>query len=179
MLDRDIIALLRSLEIVMSGMIGSGVGGKAMSVEWYTPKWVFDRLGVSFDLDPCSPVSLEKSSVPATAFYSVEDDGLSKEWFGSVWLNPPYGREIVGWTKKMCLHRCGIALVFSRTDTAWCQEMMLSADAVLFLKGRIKFVAGNGQNESNSGAGSLFLAWGDENVLAIERMSDLGVFWRN
>jgi hypothetical protein len=26
-----------------------------VSVEWYTPPWVFQKLGVEFDLDPCQP----------------------------------------------------------------------------------------------------------------------------
>ena len=35
----------------MSGRFG--VGKK--SVEWYTPKWIFDELGTKFDLDPSYP----------------------------------------------------------------------------------------------------------------------------
>ena len=25
------------------------------SVDWYTPSWIFDRIGLQFDLDPCQP----------------------------------------------------------------------------------------------------------------------------
>jgi len=25
------------------------------NVDWYTPPWVFERLGIEFDLDPCQP----------------------------------------------------------------------------------------------------------------------------
>lgn len=32
--------------------------------EWYTPEWLFEALGVQFDLDPCSP-GAPPSRVPA------------------------------------------------------------------------------------------------------------------
>ena len=32
--------------------------------------------------------------------YTVEDNGLSKEWRGNVFMNPPYGRQIINWVKK-------------------------------------------------------------------------------
>ena len=37
----------------MSGFVHEAAVGN--SVEWYTPKSVFDALGVGFDLDVCSP----------------------------------------------------------------------------------------------------------------------------
>ena len=46
------------------------------SVEWYTPKWIFDELAIAFDLDPCSPHDME-SQVPAKVKYTIFDDGLS------------------------------------------------------------------------------------------------------
>lgn len=160
----------------MSGMIGSGVAGAAMTVEWYTPKWVFDALGIDFDLDPCAPSPDRVSFVPCKNSYTATDDGLSKPWHGRVWLNPPYGKGIVHWTDRMIEHKNGIALIFSRTDAKWCQRVMRSADAMLFVSGRIRFIAGDGQQTSNSGAGSIFLAWGAENVAALHNMKDRGIF---
>ncbi len=156
----------------MSGMIG--ISKTEKSVEWYTPKWVFDTLNINFDLDPCSPFNFD-THVPATTKYTIFDDGLSKEWIGRVWLNPPYGREVEKWIKRMIDHKNGIALVFSRTDSKWCQEAMKSADAVLFYRGRISFIDGaTGKQNNNGGAGSLFLTWGEESVRALSNMSDKG-----
>lgn len=63
--------------------------------EWYTPAaYVSAARAVmgAIDLDPASNEYANRI-VMAGAFYSRQDDGLSRAWFGRVWLNPPYGRE--------------------------------------------------------------------------------------
>lgn len=144
------------------------------SVDWYTPAWIFERMGLVFDLDPCQP---EKRIpwIPACAAYSLKDDGLVSPWHGKVWLNPPYGKHTYAWLEKMHQHRNGVSLVFARTDCAWFHDFVANADAVLFLKGRVKFVDGLGATGgSGAGSGSMLIAWGDENVYALEQMRDLG-----
>tara|TARA_Y100001949_G_scaffold174812_1_gene183116 strand:+ start:15104 stop:15712 length:609 start_codon:yes stop_codon:yes gene_type:complete len=165
----------------MSGMFGEKrAQAPHKSVEWYTPAWVFERLGVEFDLDPASPHDME-SFVPAGRKYTVFDDGLSKEWFGRCWLNPPYGPDTGFWIRRMISHGNGIALVFSRTDATWCQEAMKAADAMLFVQGRIDFVPGieNQHKRSRAGAGTVMFAYGIDNADALARMADQGVFIRN
>lgn len=150
------------------------------SVEWYTPKWVFDELALDFDLDPCSPHDM-KSAVPATNKYTIFDDGLSKKWIGRVWLNPPYGKETPFWIRRLIAHNNGIALVFSRTDTSWCQEAMKACTAMLFMGGRIDFVAGleNQHKKSRCGAGTVLFAFGTDNALALKHLSDRGTYINN
>lgn len=41
------------------------------------------------------------ANVPAVTHYIRADDGLSKDWQGRVFMNPPYGREIRRWTSKL------------------------------------------------------------------------------
>jgi hypothetical protein len=147
------------------------------SVEWYTPAWVFEELGIQFDLDPSSPHDME-SAVPAATKYTVFDDGLSKPWFGNVWLNPPYGKDTPFWMRRMIAHDTGIAMVFSRTDAAWCQEAMASCSAMLFLSGRIDFVPGkeNAHKAGRAGAGTVMFAWGLDNAVALRRLAKRGIF---
>lgn len=57
------------------------------SVEWYTPKSVFDALGVKFDLDPCTPGG-GLTRVPADSHYTKKEDGLESEWFGRIRFHP-------------------------------------------------------------------------------------------
>lgn len=152
---------------------------KHKSVEWYTPGWIFSELGIDFDLDPASPHDMD-SEVPARLKYTVFDDGLSKPWIGRVFMNPPYGRDTPQWMSRFIDHGHGIALVFSRTDAAWCQLAMQHATSMLFMSGRIDFVPGheNAHKKSRAGAGTVMFAFGDDCDEALSRMRDRGVFIR-
>lgn len=130
------------------------------SVEWYTPPEIFDALGLTFDLDPCSP-GPGKSYVPTRKHYTVEDDGLNSPWSGTVWVNPPYGSQTPKWMKLLAAHGDGIALVFSRTDVRWFHESGVKADVVCFISSRVRFFQGSVNKRGGSpGAGSMLLAYG-------------------
>lgn len=148
--------------------MGSHQSYVSESVEWYTPPGIFDALGIRFDLDPCAPPG-GVPWVPADRHYALpEQDGLVLSWEGRVWLNPPYGRGISAWMRKLSEHRDGIALVFARTDAGWFHETVPSADAVCFIAGRLTFVAGDGRpSRSNSGAPSMLVAYGRECAEAV------------
>jgi DNA N-6-adenine-methyltransferase Dam len=129
------------------------------SVEWYTPPEIFKALGVKFDLDPCSPPGgLEW--VPAKKIISLPDNGLELPWEGLVWMNPPYGANTGKWMKKFIEHGNGIALVFSRTDTNWFHEYAVKADALCFIRHRIRFLRPDGEIGGTPGAGSLLVGCG-------------------
>jgi phage N-6-adenine-methyltransferase len=122
----------------------TGMGGhqsaKMMKDEWLTPPDVITRLREfgNFDLDPCSPIKRPWDT--AKTHYTIIDDGLNKEWFGKVWLNPPYGREAVKWLDKLATHGNGIALIFARTETdMFFEQVWKRADAILFFRGRLYF----------------------------------------
>ena len=111
------------------------------SDEWYTPEWVFEGLGVEFDLDPCNG-AVWNHAVDWSMKSFGPPCGLDRDWHGSVWLNPPYGGRngIIPWLKKLAEHGNGIALVPNRTATDRFQEFAYHADAVLFVRGKIKFI---------------------------------------
>lgn len=110
--------------------------------DWATPikffKSMEERFG-SFDLDPCA----DEYNAKAQVYYTKEDDGLSKEWKGKVWMNPPYGREIIKWMKKAyesyLTGATVVCLVPSRTDTKWWHEYAMKASKIEFIRGRLKF----------------------------------------
>lgn len=172
----------------MSGGLVHEAPYQGATNEWYTPAWVFDALGMRFDLDPCSPAG-GLHWVPADNHYALPQDGLALPWFGRVWCNPPYGPHTGEWLKACAGHGCAIALVFARTDTRWFHDYATTADAILFMDRRIKFVDASGDppmvldkrtgkmRESSPGAGSMLLAWGAEEARALLR-SDLGVVVR-
>ena len=64
--------------------------------EWYTPQPILDAARAamgSIDLDPASCLDAN-ARVQATEFYDASDDGLTREWKGNVWVNPPFGERL-------------------------------------------------------------------------------------
>ncbi len=128
--------------------------------EWYTPPEIFESLGVTFDLDPCSP-GADKCVVPALRHISLPEDGLTADWDGLVFCNPPYGTYTAEWMKRCAEHDNSIALVFARTSTKWFKEIYESVDAICFISSRVKFISGEtGKRAGSPGADSMLLAWG-------------------
>ncbi|MEI7509182.1 MAG: DNA N-6-adenine-methyltransferase [Flavobacterium sp.] len=135
-------------------------------VEWLTPPELVQRLGL-FDLDPCSPI--HAPFLHATNNFTTNDDGLLKDWFGRVYLNPPYGRGMELWLEKLKNHGDGIALIFARTETkCFFEHIWNDADAILFVKGRIRFYHVSGIKAGTPGAPSVFIAYGSKNALALK-----------
>ena len=136
------------------------------TVEWLTPPELVIKLG-EFDLDPCSPI--DAPFLQAKNNFTIIDDGLSKDWFGRVYLNPPYGRGMELWLEKLKFHGNGIALIFARTETkCFFEHIWNDADAILFVKGRIRFYHISGIQAGTPGAPSVFIAYGKENALALK-----------
>ena len=68
---------------------------QSKTVEWYTPPSILQLVRQVFvegviDLDPCSSAPAQ-SVVRARHCYTAADDGLSRDWFGRVFVNPPFG----------------------------------------------------------------------------------------
>lgn len=143
-------------------------------VEWLTPPELVKSLG-EFDLDPCSPI--DAPFFHAKTNFTTLDNGLVKDWFGRVYLNPPYGRGMELWLEKLKFHGNGIALIFARTETkCFFQHIWNDADAILFVKGRIKFYHVSGVQGGTPGAPSVFIAYGKENAIALKNSGIEGRF---
>ena len=113
---------------------------KSQSVDWATPKAVYDELNkeFAFNFDPCPLGGV------------VFMNGLEMNWGTSTFCNPPYGREIGKWTKKAVEEaekgKTIVLLIPSRTDTRWWQDDIMKATEIRFIKGRLKF--GNATNSA-------------------------------
>ena len=113
------------------------------SNEYSTPQKLFDELNkvYNFTLDPCAT----KENAKCKVFYTKEDDGLSKEWYGRVFMNPPYGRIIGLWIKKAYDEvikgnvEIVVCLLPARTDTRWFQDYCLKSKDITWIRGRVKF----------------------------------------
>ena len=117
---------------------------------WATPQNFFDELNREFNF------SLDACAVPSNAkcenFFTPEQDGLSQNWEGIVWCNPPYGRDVGNWVKKAYesahsgTETVVVMLLPARTDTKWFHEYIYGKAEVRFVKGRLKF--GDGTNSA-------------------------------
>jgi hypothetical protein len=134
---------------------------------WLTPPSLIDSLGV-FDLDPCCPNNLPWKT--ADKFLSLEngEDGLKIPWNGRVWCNPPYSNW-ASFLEKLKIHNNGIALIFARTETkGFFDHVWDSADSILFLKRRVKFIKSDFTGSGSTTAPSVLIAYGRSNTVALE-----------
>jgi phage N-6-adenine-methyltransferase len=110
--------------------------------EWATPIDFFNEVKAlhgPFDLDVCATAENAKAPI----FFTKAIDGLSVDWCGRVWMNPPYGREIGKWMRKayessQTTAIIVVCLVPARTDTTWWHEYA-QRGSVRFIRGRLKF----------------------------------------
>jgi phage N-6-adenine-methyltransferase len=120
--------------------------GHLQSDLWETPPHIFEPLMKEFDftLDPCCTPENAKCK----QFFTVEDDGLSKQWMvDSVFVNPPYSRgNIDKWVEKCYRESFNpgpttiVALLPVSTSSAWFHKFILRKAEIRFYKGRIRFV---------------------------------------
>jgi hypothetical protein len=141
------------------------------SDDWYTPPFVFEALGLEFDLDPCAPVG-GVPWVPAQSHFSEVDDGLVQPWLGRVWCNPPYS-DPGPWVRRLHEHGNGVALIQCDTSTALWQDTGPLADAICFIRGRVRFVQEGDDRGWTARFASVLLAFGEDNARAL-RESNLG-----
>ena len=153
----------------MSKAFTSTDSSKAETTTWLTPLPLINSLGI-FDLDPCA----FNGHSTAKKLICLPDDGLKSEWFGRVWLNPPYGTEAAIWLKKLESHGDGIALVFARLETKWLKPFL--KNGFFIIDGRVSFVSPVSKKTGNAGCASILIPFGRKNQGSI-LMSDIKGEW--
>lgn len=132
------------------------------SDDYYTPAWVFERMGLEFDLDVCAPPD-GIPWIPAKRFYTKADDGLSQPWEGRVWMNPPYSKP-APWIERFIAHANGVCLV-PAAKARWFFDLWEKADAFSVTPHRFRFANGDA-----IAFGVFYAAFGAECVEAIGRL---------
>lgn len=114
---------------------------------WETPQAFFEELNKEFHFTLDAAAS--DHNAKCYHYYTKEDDGLTKPWVGTVWCNPPYGREIGKWvahaySQSMLSKSTIVMLLPARTDTRWFHEYIYGRQNVeiRFIRGRLKFGGG-------------------------------------
>lgn len=119
------------------------VGFSSKDDTWGTPQSFYRRLDMEFNftLDPCA----DAGNAKCAKYFTEADDGLAQDWEGeTVFMNPPYGRDIKKWIKKAHEesrkpNTIVVCLIPSRTDTRYWHDHVMRAKEIRFVKGRLKF----------------------------------------
>lgn len=135
------------------------------SDDWYTPAWIFDGLGLTFDLDVAAPDG-GPPNVPAQAFYTVADDGLLSPWFGTVWCNPPYSAP-TQWCRKWATHEAGCILIRADLSTGGPFAAWSAAHAAYVPPKRLQFTSGAGKATGAVNFSTIMLGRGEHVVQAM------------
>lgn len=112
-------------------------------MDWETPQKFFEVLDQEFHfvLDAAATAKNAKCD----KYFTPEQDGLKQSWNvgGSVYCNPPYGREIGKWVKKAFEEaRSGypiVLLIPARTDTTYFHDYIYGKAEIRFIRGRLRF----------------------------------------
>lgn len=117
------------------------------------------------ELDPATCATANET-VRATRTYTAADDGLAQPWAGTVWLNPPYGRQAGSFVAKLLHHHdnsdvpAAIALLNSNSmEARWFQP--LYEHPLCLVAGRIDFETPDGK-ASTATHGSVFVYLGPD-----------------
>lgn len=146
-----------------------GIDDALDSDAWYTPPWIFDGLGVTFDLDVSSPAD-PLPWLPARQRYTVADDGLALPWNGLVWCNPPYS-DPRPWCVKWASHPDGFLLIRSDLSTSGPFAAVSAASSMYVPGKRVQFVNGHGIGSGAVNFSSVLLGRGDTADAAIARLA--------
>ena len=144
--------------------------------EWYTPGDCIEkvrRVLSEIELDPAS-CEMANEMVRATCIYTESEDGLSQDWSGKVFMNPPFRIDLVtAFVDKLLREYPGrvsdeVLLVNSCTETEW------FASAICFPKGRVKFVSPEGKRK-DSHRPQTFFYFGGNAQRFVDVFQELGV----
>lgn len=155
----------------------------SQSNEWRTPPYVLDRVVEVMGYIDLDPTAHPSRNTPALTHWTQEDDSLPREWFGKVFMNPPYSTETGTFLSKLVAeYQCGrvseaIALVAARPDTQWWHQNMWTADLICWKRGRIQFLDALGMNVPGTTFASVLAYWGPhpDTFAKVMEQRDFGV----
>ena len=136
------------------------------SDDYYTPKWIFDLLNIEFDIDVASPPD-GPMFTPCKKYFTQLDNGLNKDWYGSVFLNPPFSEPKV-WIDKWLDHANGVLLA-PMAKSKWFNTLWNSNASLIALPSNLRFADPKGGNGSIM-LGCVMAALGDNNIKALSNL---------
>ena len=144
-------------------------GDDRLKDEFFTPDWVFEGLGLTFDIDVAAPVG-GVEWIPAKRYFTKADDGLSQQWEGLVWCNPPFSGAAL-WARKFTDHTNGVLLSSIPGDTTWFAELGRQNALIWFHDKGLAFHRPEYDNPEQIPWPTMFAAMGDEAEAGLRRLA--------
>jgi len=142
---------------------------------WRTPPEIVEMLQ-PIDVDPCAG---EDTDIGRDANYDKSDDGLSKQWHGRVFINPPFS-EKAQWLSESISQQANTECIFvltpDSTDTKswWHNYIAEEADYVWFSRGRIAYInPKTGEKEKNPTFGTAISIFGEPGLARLKESGHL------
>jgi len=152
--------------------------------EWFTPaKYVEAARAAMNDGIDLDPATCEEANdvVQAARIFTAAQDGLTQEWSGRVWLNPPYVPVLLEqFARKLVTHvqageiEAAVVLTNNASETKWFQLLASVCDAVCFPRSRIRFRT-PGRETATPLQGQTFLYFGTEPDRFLREFKQFGV----
>ena len=109
--------------------------------QWSTPQEFYDKLNAEFHFT--LDAAADESNHKCDKYFTAYDDGLSQQWSGTVWCNPPYCRQAGKWVKKAyeaSLNGTTVVMLLPcRPDVSYFHDYILPYAEIRYIRGRLKF----------------------------------------
>jgi len=150
--------------------------------EYYTPGFIVEaarRVMGGIDLDPFSSAAAHVL-VQAGKFFTKEEDGLSRAWFGRFWMNHPFGRAM----NHLCIQKAecefamgnvteGCCITFAATSEKWFAPLLRRPQC--YLSPRTNYYLPDGSLKRGVTKGSVVTYFGTDVAAFAREFSPFGV----
>lgn len=157
--------------------IRSGQASGVSNCEWYSPPTLVEAARRALGGIDCDPASCAEANrtVRAARYHSLDDDGLSQPWRGTVYLNPPWGRNSATarrppispktrFVRKLAAHyrqgdvTAAVVVLSYDFSPQWFTPLVDHVRAICLLRDRVAFVGpGGGPRRSAQGTSVTYL----------------------
>lgn len=134
----------------------------------WTPAWLFDGMGLEFDLDVAAPPG-GVPWLPARRWYTREDDALTQPWEGVVWCNPPFSAASAFGRKWIAEVSEGVWLGPLSHNTAYVSELLRGASRVVLIRG-VEFQQGPHGPTEGIGFPTMLAGWGESGRAGLDSL---------
>lgn len=168
---------------------GDRTGGAGMtfyasheSVELYTPRYIWERAIRCMGGIDCDPSSDPGRHIPAAIHFTKKENGLTREWHGRIWMNPPFppGEFFDKLEREWQAGHISEAVVLwkAATETEAWRKITRIAVLIAFPHHRIEFLNGTTAGGKGSTFSPALFYVGNNPDRFIESFSDIADIWK-